>query len=56
MSVPENANWSIFDLNGQMVAQYAGKDFLWKTRGQSGIYIVKAVSRNRVYSRKISVR
>ena len=56
MSVPENANWSIFDLNGQMVVQYAGKDFLWKTRGQSGIYIVKAVSRNRVYSRKISVR
>ena len=56
MSVPENANWSIFDLNGQMVAQYAGKDFLWKTRGQSGIYIIKAVSRNRVYSRKISVR
>jgi len=56
MSVPENANWSIFDLNGQMVAQFAGKDFLWKTRGQSGIYIVKAASRNRVYSRKISVR
>ena len=56
MSVPENANWSIFDLNGQMVVQYAGKDFLWNTRGQSGIYIVKAVSRNRVYSRKISVR
>ncbi|MBR6455222.1 MAG: T9SS type A sorting domain-containing protein [Fibrobacter sp.] len=56
MSVSENANWSIFDLNGQMVVQSAGKDFLWNTRGQSGIYIVKAVSRNRVYSRKISVR
>ena len=56
MSVPEEARWNIFDLNGQVVAQYSGKNFAWNTRGQSGIYIVKAATRNRVYSRKISVR
>ena len=56
MSVPEEARWNIFDLNGQVVAQYSGKSFAWETRGQSGIYIVKAATRNRVYSRKISVR
>lgn len=55
MSVPEEARWNIFDLNGQVVAQYSGKNFAWNTRGQSGIYIVKAATRNRVYSRKISV-
>ena len=55
MSVPENANWTVFDLNGQVVAQYSGKNFAWNARG-SGIYMVKAVSRNRVYSRKIAVR
>ena len=56
MSVLEEARWNIFDLNGQVVAQYSGKNFAWNTRGQSGIYIVKAATRNRVYSRKISVR
>jgi len=56
MSVPEEARWNIFDLNGQVIAQYSGKNFAWNTRGQSGIYIVKAATRNRVYSRKISVR
>ena len=56
MSVPEEARWNIFDLNGQVVARYSGKNFAWNTRGQSGIYIVKAATRNRVYSRKISVR
>ena len=56
MSVPEEARWNVIDLNGQVVAQYSGKNFAWNTRGQSGIYIVKAATRNRVYSRKISVR
>ena len=56
MSVPENANWTIFDLNGHVVAQYSGRNFAWDARGQSGVYMVKAVSRNRVYSRKIAVR
>ena len=56
MSVPVDACWEIFDLNGHVVANASGKDFFWKTRGQSGIYIVKARSRSQVYSRKISVR
>ena len=56
MSVPVNACWEIYDLNGHVVANASGKDFFWKTRGQSGIYIVKARSRSQVYSRKISVR
>lgn len=56
MSVPVDARWEIFDLNGHVVANASGKDFFWKTRGQSGIYIVKARSRSQVYSRKISVR
>ena len=56
MSVPVDACWEIFDLNGHVVANASGKDFFWKTRGQSGIYIVKARSRSLVYSRKISVR
>jgi hypothetical protein len=56
MSVPEMAQWRIFDLNGHVVATASGKDFLWKSRGQSGIYVVKAVSRKQSYSRKITVR
>jgi hypothetical protein len=56
MSVPEMAQWKIFDLNGHVVATASGKDFLWKSRGQSGIYVVKAVSRKQSYSRKITVR
>ena len=56
MSVPENADWSIFDLNGHIVAQHFGKKFAWNTNGQSGIFIIKAAARNRVYSRKIVVR
>ena len=56
MSVPEDANWSVFDLNGHVVAQYSGKSFAWNAHGQSGVYMVKAVTRNRVYSRKIAVR
>ena len=56
MSVSEQAQWKIFDLNGHVVATASGKDFFWKTRGQSGIYIVKAVGRKQSYSRKITVR
>ena len=56
MSVSEQAQWKIFDLNGHVVVAASGKDFLWKTRGQSGIYIVKAVGRKQSYSRKITVR
>ena len=56
MSVPEDASWSVFDLNGHVVAQYSGKNFAWNARGLSGIYMVKAVTRNRVYTRKVAVR
>ncbi len=52
-SMEEHANWKIFDMNGHMIASASGKNFVWNTRSQKGIFLVKASSRSGVYMRKV---
>ncbi|MDD7498362.1 T9SS type A sorting domain-containing protein [Fibrobacter sp.] len=54
-TLPEIAEWSLYDMNGHKIAESHGSEFLWK-QGNRGIYIVKARSKGTSYMRKVAIR
>ena len=54
-TLPETAEWSLYDMNGHKIAESHSSEFLWK-QGNRGIYIVKARSKGTSYMRKVAIR
>ena len=50
----QNAQWTVFDLNGHVVGSANGKEYLWKP-ASAGIYLVKARGRDGLVTRKFRV-
>ncbi len=48
--------WAVYDLAGHRVVSASGKNFLWKTRGLNGVYVVKAAYRGSNFTHKVLVR
>ena len=54
-SLPENAEWNLYGMNGLKVATAHGSQFLWQ-KGERGVYIIKARSQGTSYMRKVIVQ
>jgi hypothetical protein len=54
-TLPEVAEWSLYDMNGHKIAKARGSEFLWQ-KGDQGVYIIKARSKGTSYMRKVAVR
>ena len=54
-TLPEVAEWSLYDMNGHKIAEAHGSNFLWQ-KGNQGVYIIKARSKGTSYMRKVAVR
>lgn len=54
-TLPEVAEWSLYDMNGHKIAEARGSNFLWQ-KGDRGVYIIKARSKGTSYMRKVAVR
>ncbi|MBO4713439.1 MAG: hypothetical protein J5615_06075 [Fibrobacter sp.] len=48
-----SVKWTVFGLDGRVVATAAGKNFAWSAKDMHGIFVVKAVSRGIRYTHKI---
>jgi Endoglucanase Y len=48
-----SVKWTVFGLDGRVVATATGKNFAWSAKDMHGIFVVKAVSRGIRYTHKI---
>ena len=55
LTLPEDAEWSIYDMNGHKVAAARGAKFLWQ-KADRGVYVVRARSKGTSYMRRVAVR